>query len=423
MGEQDDRHGLVYPDDGEEAPADGKTRSTPADLDPAATDWGDVIQALIWHLNRHGGQVGDVANRPAAGADAPRFWLSIGATDAAPTLYFNDETGPQWLMIDAGSLDGHDSTEFAVLAENEEITGAWIFGTGSETQTFRSTVRVEGGPEDGGDAMIELVPTGTGLDSQIRWYDSDGTSKVSYWWDSSQNHWNAYDQDTTRYLFRYHQNDARVNWMDVDLQYRGSEVTTKAAETIPNQWAFDGGLTFHTMHGDVVWGGHPDFATAQAAIDYAKNNDVMEVRFPAGQSYDSIDVLGGIRVRGYGDIRSSAPIFEGRTDDHAVDMTSGSSIFNVRVRSDNSTTGLHGIRTDTGGRNDIVQVTCLGAAGDAFHIRNNYLQITGCYTLPGQVNGEGVMLTSNTNYCLVDGNMRMGSIVDNGGGNVIGSNS
>lgn len=145
MGEPDQRLGLVYPDDGEEAPADGKTKSTPADLDALQTDWGDALQAIIWVLNRHGGNVGDVADRPAAGSGAPRWWLSVGATDGAPTLYFNDEGAGVWAAISAGdadTLDGLDSTQFLRSDADDTWKGS--------TFTFE-------GPDDGS-GLVSLVP-------------------------------------------------------------------------------------------------------------------------------------------------------------------------------------------------------------------------------------------------------------------------
>lgn len=115
MGEFDQRWGMIYPADNEDALPDGKTKSTPSDLRVDETDWGDVLQALIWLRNRHDGAVGDLADRPAAGADAPRTYTTKGVTDSAPTIYFNDENADKWTAIsvgDATTLDGLDSSQF-----------------------------------------------------------------------------------------------------------------------------------------------------------------------------------------------------------------------------------------------------------------------------------------------------------------------
>lgn len=194
-------------------------------------------------------------------------------------------------------------------------------------------------------------------------------------------------------------------------------------ETITGAWTFEGGLDFKTYLGAIVWGDHPDFATAQAAIDYASTNGYVAVWFPPNTTYASIDIPNGMRVVGVGDMLENATVFDGGTTDHAVDMAFGSSLINCRVRTDSTTTGLHGVRTDTSGRNDIHRVICLEAAGDAFHIRNNHVALTASHTFSGQVNGDGVVLTVNSADCLVDSNTRMGTIVNNGTNNVVGDNT
>lgn len=150
MGEYDQRWGMIYPHDGEEAPADGKTKSRPSDLRVDATDYGDVIQALIWLRNQHDGAVGDLADRPAAGADAPRTYTTLGVTDSAPTIYFNDESVPEWTAIsvgDADTLDGLDSTQFLRSDASDTWKGSTFTFEGPDDTS--GTVAIERGADTG----------------------------------------------------------------------------------------------------------------------------------------------------------------------------------------------------------------------------------------------------------------------------------
>lgn len=90
--------------------------------------------------------------------------------------------------------------------------------TEGDKVTTNSTLVVGPGPTDGGDAMIELKP-GNNLESQIRWYDGNGVSQVSYWWDHAGSNWHALDQNYGRYLFTYKQGSNLLDFRDVPVEF------------------------------------------------------------------------------------------------------------------------------------------------------------------------------------------------------------
>jgi hypothetical protein len=119
-----------------------------------------------------------------------------------------------------------------------------------------------------------------------------------------------------------------------DLQDDGTE--TQISE--------DGGILVHTHNtttqggneinpkvffNEIVNGGHSDFATAQAAINYANTNGYFHVYFPAG-TYDNITIsTAGLTVEG---ASASQTEFED-TADHCIEINASQvTIKNLRVK-------------------------------------------------------------------------------------------
>lgn len=121
-GKFSSRHSLPVPGDGQDEPSDDQTQARSI-TDPSAENWGDIIQTLILSdLDDRLVGKGSLSGRPAAGTDAPRYYLVDDGGEASdePYLTYNDDT--EW----------HD-TSLAAFAREAIVHDAFdLSSTGGE---------------------------------------------------------------------------------------------------------------------------------------------------------------------------------------------------------------------------------------------------------------------------------------------------
>jgi hypothetical protein len=165
-----------------------------------------------------------------------------------------------------------------------------------------------------------------------------------------------------------------------------------------------------------VNGDHPDFSTAQDAIDFASNNDYNIVKFPPG-SFSSITIPGDIKVVGSGQFASQGS-FSG------TEFRGAPTVSVVGDRAE-----LKNCFLDTGG------TVALEVDGSDFYWRVSGCRINGnveiglnTQTRRGVLaecflSNNDITLGANSEENVVDTNTRVATITDNGSENVIGDNS
>lgn len=182
-----------------------------------------------------------------------------------------------------------------------------------------------------------------------------------------------------------------------------------------------GEITNKIQNSDVVNGSHPDFVSAQEAIDFATANDYVAVEFASG-AYGPISV-GNVEVRSRGrfDAFRDAPVFEGGPTSHGITITEDAAL--VGVAGSSSGGGYDAIhQSDSNNRAQIV-----GCYADDADRHDIYLggrrSIINRSEFVGLGNGDAVFLSSESNRCVIDGNVNLGTVSDNGSLNVVGDNS
>jgi hypothetical protein len=180
----------------------------------------------------------------------------------------------------------------------------------------------------------------------------------------------------------------------------------------------DGDIRWKVLNGAVVNGGHGSFDTAQEAVDYAINNGYTAVEFPPGQ-YGSIVFSQALEIRGqsYGPGGESPEALFTAGDSAAIDGGNDCRIKDVAVETNDGQQFSVIVRD-----NSSVESTRVNKGG-AITADGNSALISGCSARINQLTDEGVILTTDAKNVIVDGNHTMGSIRDNGTGNVIGENT
>jgi hypothetical protein len=175
----------------------------------------------------------------------------------------------------------------------------------------------------------------------------------------------------------------------------------------------------------IVFAGYDAFATAQDAINWAQNNGYRTVTFPPGD-YSSIDISqDGMCIIGLGNAganTANAATFDGGTSDHAVDIQSN----NVRVinLSAKTTSGGGNANNAVNTASTAVWITdCVIQDSDQHGVYADgiWINISGC--ISKGVDGTKILLDTNSQSCVVDSNINVGTVTDNGSGNVVGDNS
>lgn len=113
-----------------------------------------------------------VADRPAA-SDYPGL-LHINTDNSPPTIERSD--GSNYVTIgsmDSDTLDGYDSSEFGVLAENESVSGSWSF---SSEQTFNGGIN---GSLTGNTALSNIPGTNLSIDANGNLDATDTRTDIS----------------------------------------------------------------------------------------------------------------------------------------------------------------------------------------------------------------------------------------------------
>lgn len=175
-----------------------------------------------------------------------------------------------------------------------------------------------------------------------------------------------------------------------------------------------------------VYANHPDFDSIQQAIDFASNNGYQIVKVESGD-YGSIDITGAIAVVGLtpDPAGQSCPIFDGGTDDHAVDFQSnGGKLKNCGVRTDvGGGSSFNAINIPNGvGHVQVLECEVDQSDADGIYVDGNDVAIQRC-VFRANTDGANVRLDTNSSNCIVTNNFRLGNLSDDGSGNVTGNNA
>lgn len=176
----------------------------------------------------------------------------------------------------------------------------------------------------------------------------------------------------------------------------------------------------HKTMGGLVNGDHPDFASAQAAIDYCDTNDLSQVVFGRG-TYDPIVIPNAITVVGAGPSNQSftGTKFLGTDTTAAIDCT-GSGIVLRGLRAETPTTGTANALEVNGTLTHVERSMVGTAGGDGLLVAGDENRVTGVTSLTANINGMDCRLTGNNNT--VFGNMGL-QVSDQGTENQTGVNS
>lgn len=197
-------------------------------------------------------------------------------------------------------------------------------------------------------------------------------------------------------------------------------------ETVSGTWTYDNEIDGAARRaaktfGPIVNGGHSDFATAQDAIDFADTNGKV-VEMPPG-TYGTITVPNGLIVRGNGVGDDSTKFEASVTGGGVVSLGANTVLEHCDVSNTGTGSGDHGIVT-TNTRSTVRNVRFSQAGGDGYNSNDvNEGLVTACDTLTSNIGGSSVLLTANTTRCIVSNNRKMGTITDNGSGNVVANNT
>lgn len=176
----------------------------------------------------------------------------------------------------------------------------------------------------------------------------------------------------------------------------------------------------HKAVGGLVNGDHSDFATAQAAIDYADTNDLSQVVFGRG-TYDAITIPDALTVVGAGPSDSTFTGTKFLGDESTTAVTcSGSGIVLRGIRAETPTTGTANALVVNGQYTHVERSMVGAAGGDGILIANNQNRVTGVTSLTTDINNIDCHITGDDNT--VFGNMGV-QIIDEGTGNALGVNA
>lgn len=217
-----------------------------------------------------------------------------------------------------------------------------------------------------------------------------------------------------------------VSWTQV-ADRTGTEVYTtqdggKKSATVRSRMTQE--LESKILNG-AVYGAHPDFGTAQAAIDWASNNGYSAVVFPPG-TYGGIVVPGRMYVGGYAAATKAGSnvIFDGGTSQDGIRLDSNGAVID----------NVAGATTQGGGSG--YEAIFIPSNAQVAHVRNCgvvesdshgiYVDGIKCVvsnivgSKTGAIDGDDLHFGGNSDSCVLDTATGMSSITNNGAGNVIG---
>lgn len=176
------------------------------------------------------------------------------------------------------------------------------------------------------------------------------------------------------------------------------------------------------VFGGIVNGDHHDFASAQAAIDFANTNSLGSVVFPAG-TFGAISIPDGMRVIGSTQIGGNVTEFSANvTAGGTVDLGQGASIAHCQVANTGANSGDVGVAT-AGNSCSIQHVRPVDAGGSGIEVDVNNAVVMQCTSQAGNISGNPLLLTSGSSQCIATNNRGFGTIVDNGTGNQVANNT
>lgn len=197
---------------------------------------------------------------------------------------------------------------------------------------------------------------------------------------------------------------------------------TTLGQMVPIESARIKDLSDVKVYGAFINGAHDDFDTAQDAIDFAPTVAADIVVFPS-ETFGSIDIPAGLIVTGTGIRHNGSTQFEATVSGGAtVDVSENSTLSNCVVKNNGSGSGDHAVTGST--RCTVKGCHFHTAGGDGFNSNDgNDILVTHNLASPANISGASILLTTNSNDCIVDTNRNMGTITDNGTGNVVGDNT
>lgn len=172
----------------------------------------------------------------------------------------------------------------------------------------------------------------------------------------------------------------------------------------------------------IVIGNHSDFATAQAAIDFAEANGYYHVYFPDG-TYSNITLsVAGMTVQG---ASFANTIFED-TSGHCIEIAANRCIvFNLRINGTNGGgNNRDGINLGTTNLSRVYSVHITGADRYGIYADGNGNSFTQINFLSTQIDNDDVIFDTNSTENVLDSSTNQdGVYTDNGVNNIYGDNS
>lgn len=338
---------------------------------------------------------GDLVDRPTSGSsnnvsDYPRMYLSLDQTPALLSV----DSGAGWRDLNPLNL-------YAALDDDETVTGAWNY---TQPTDFDSTINVYG---DQG--HIDL-------------FESDNADK-NWRFEAQNGDWQVTEVGVDTHLRIDSGQGGRVEHPNGAAF--GGDVTFNAGGTFTTE--FDGPVeeAGKLFGGGIVNGSHPDFATAQDALDFGDTNNYNTVMFSTANNYNAISIPNGMKVVGHTPSEFSPEVSFGTSSGGpTVTMGARTTLENVNVRNISGTTSDHGIQA--GFRSQVESVYFDDVDGDGLNTNDaNEVLVTHCMANGGNsIGGNTIQITANSASCLVRDNLNIGTIGNAGGGsNSVGNNT
>jgi len=177
------------------------------------------------------------------------------------------------------------------------------------------------------------------------------------------------------------------------------------------------------INNSIVWAGHPDFISLQAALDFANTNSHDIIWVPQGD-YGPIEPYPDQYIKGLVGGNGFGVNIDGGTSAHAIDTAPNNASLVTLEALNASTDGGAGNSFNAYNvvDNDCRIIRCRVGGSDQHGIFVDGLNcaVAMCQSQP--VDNSEILLGSNSEDCVADGNTNS-TITDNGTNNVVGDNS
>lgn len=407
--------------------------------------WGSSLRNYVKdQLDKDVPLSGPVSNRPSGGTYPGMLWV---VEDTSPKeITFDD--GANWVTVgttDASTLNGYQADAFAALDEDESINGMWTFVNAFSGQNSRyetsdgSGTAVDNADQLGGIAASNYAHTGQGETITAGWtFDSPQVFNNAVNFNNtidvrgSNGHVDLFEDDNNGKQWRFEvQNGTwQVTEVGVDNHLQvdpGGLVRHPGGAAFGSKATFNAAVEFTQeatgsveqagkVASQTVNGGHSDFASAQAAIDFADTNGYNNVEFPAG-TYGSITIPNAMTVTGPGlgpAGSGNVAYFDGGTST-GISMNRGSRVDGIEAGS----TDGDGIAMN-GGDCRITDCWIQKAATNGIWTNQSWCVVTGCTSVTSNMTNT-IALAPNSSDCIVTDNTSV-TVNDTGTNNITSHN-